>query len=151
MAEDRVLNRGWNSAIKQSFAMADNEKVPMGTRYDALRMIALADRDEAIKALSKYIGKGVNAELQMGAVSGLVDVHSPKSVDVLLQSLPDLTKENRSLAIDGLMRTPGRAKGLLNALKNGDAKMEWMSEAQRKALREHADNDVRRLAEEVLK
>jgi putative heme-binding domain-containing protein len=151
LAEDRVLNRAWNNAIKQSFTMADNKKVPMGTRYDALRILALADRDAAIAGLSKYIGKGVNAELQMGAVSGLVDVHAPKSGDVLLKCLPDLTKENRNLAIDGLMRTPGRTKGLLNGLKNGDVKVEWLSESQRKALREHKDEDVRRIAGEVLK
>lgn len=151
LAEDRVLNRAWNNVLKQSFTMADNEKVPMGTRYDALRIVAMADRDAAITALSKYIGKGVNAELQMGAVSGLVDMHAPQAGVTLLKSLPDLTKENRKLAIDGLMRTPGRVKGLLSALSKGDAKMEWLSEAQKKALREHPDNDLRRIAGEVLK
>ena len=62
IAEDRILNRGWNATLKQSFAIADNEKIAAGTRYDALRIVVLADTNEAIKALSKYLGKLKEAE-----------------------------------------------------------------------------------------
>jgi putative membrane-bound dehydrogenase-like protein len=151
IGEGAVHRKAWQNALKQAFTMADDEKVPMGTRYDALRMIALAPTDAATKSLSKYLGKDVNAELQMGAVSGLGDVHSPKSGDLLIKSLGDLTAGNRTIALDALLRTPGRAKGLLSALATGTAKFEWLTDAYRKSLLMHPDSDVRREAGQVLK
>jgi len=84
-------------------------------------------------------------------VSGLVDVHSPKAVEPLLNSLGNLTKENRALAIDGLIRTPGRAKALIASLASGKAQFAWLSDAQIQTLLKHPDEDVRRDAEKVLK
>ena len=46
--------------------MADNEKVPDGTRYDALRIVALDDWKRAEPRLAKYLAKTANAELQQG-------------------------------------------------------------------------------------
>ena len=61
-----------------------------------------------------------NAELQMGAVSGLADVNAPQATEALVGAIPTLTEGNRKLAIDahepvkgtGLHRTP---TGQLNA------------------------------------
>jgi hypothetical protein len=118
----------WEAVLKQAVAMADDAKVPAGTRYDALRMVALADWAVAEPVLTKYLPKGTNAELQMGAVSGLADVDHPKAADLLAKSLPDLTPANRALAIDGLLRTPERAK-MLKGIK-----AEWLTDVQRKRL-----------------
>jgi putative membrane-bound dehydrogenase-like protein len=118
----------WEAVLKQAVAMADDAKVPPGTRYDALRMVALADWSVAEPVLTKYLPKGTNAELQMGAVSGLADVDHPKAAELLAKSLGDLAPANRALAIDGLLRTPERAK-LLKGVK-----AEWLTEAQRKRL-----------------
>ena len=57
--------------------MADDEKVPTGTRYDALRIVALDSWKDAEPRLTKYLAKSANAELQQGAVSGLMDVEDP--------------------------------------------------------------------------
>ena len=43
-----------------------------GTRYDALRMIALDAWEKGSERLAKYLGKDAHAELQMGAVSGSI-------------------------------------------------------------------------------
>jgi hypothetical protein len=144
IGEDRILSRGWQSAIGQAVKMADNAKVPQGTRYDALRMIALADWNISGPGLSKYLEKGANAELQMGAVSGLGDIESPKAAELLVKALPDLTTENRSLAITALLRTPERALAMLDALKP-----EWVSTEQSKLLRSHSDERVRTRAQSV--
>lgn len=119
----------WEAALKQAVAMADDAKVPAGTRYDALRMVALADWEVAEPVLTKYLAKGTNAELQMGAVSGLADVDTPKAAELLWKSLGDLTPANRALAIDGLLRTPERAKLLK------DVQADWLTDEQRKRLR----------------
>src|SRR5262245_1681848 len=65
-------------ALAESATMADDEKVPTGTRYDALRMIALEGWEKRGEQLARYLKKGTHDELTMGAISGLSDVDSLK-------------------------------------------------------------------------
>jgi putative membrane-bound dehydrogenase-like protein len=150
IGEDRILARAWNATLAQSFAMADNEKVKDGTRYDSLRIVALAEPEKAIPALSKYLGKNANAELQMGAVSGLGDFDNAKATELLVKGLPDFAKRNRDLAIAALLRTPERAKALLDAIAHGKANKEWLNEAHRKGLLNHPHEEVRKRAVELI-
>src|SRR5262249_42499882 len=149
--DESNLQARWQATLKQSFEMADNEKVPTGTRYDALRLVALADWETAGPVLTKYIAKGVHPELQMGAVSGLGDVESPKAAEFLVKGMADFTPGNRALAIAALTRTPERAKKLMDTLTTGAVKAEWLDDAGRKALLDHPDADVRARAEQLFK
>jgi putative membrane-bound dehydrogenase-like protein len=150
LRDDPKLAARWQAALKQSLAMADNDKVAAGTRYDALRMVALADWDAAGPVLTKYLGKDANAELQMGAVSGLGDVESPAAAELLVKRMADFTRDNRSLAVAAMVRTPERAKMLVDALASSAAKAEWLDDAARKALLNHPDAAVRARAERLL-
>ena len=68
------LERRWADTLKLAHTMADNEKTAAGTRYDALRIVALDDWTRAEPRLAKHLSRSAHAELQQGAVSGLVDV-----------------------------------------------------------------------------
>ncbi|MBN9122190.1 MAG: neutral/alkaline non-lysosomal ceramidase N-terminal domain-containing protein [Planctomycetes bacterium] len=142
--------RRWSECLKHSHAMADDEKVPTGTRYDALRIVALDDWKLAEPRLTKYLAKSANAELQQGAVSGLVDVEGAGSAALLVAALPDLTPGNRNFALAGLLRTPARTTALLNAVEKGSAKPEWLTKEHRDALSKHADEAVRTRAAKLL-
>jgi putative membrane-bound dehydrogenase-like protein len=150
MKDSPELAKRWAEAIKQAHPMADAEKVPTGTRYDALRMVALDGWDAARPRLVKYLAKSAHAELQMGAVSGLVDVENREATELLVKALPDLTAGNRKLAVAGLHRTPERANALLDALEKGAAKPEWVEKEHREKLLAHPDEAVRTRAAKVL-
>jgi putative membrane-bound dehydrogenase-like protein len=143
MRDDPELGRRWAECLKQSHAMADDEKVPPGTRYDALRVVALDDRARAEPRLAKYLGTAAHPELQLGAVSGLADVDSPAAAALLLKALPDLSAGNRKLAVAGLTRTPARAAALLDALEKGTVRREWLDNEHRDALLMHPDEAIR--------
>jgi putative membrane-bound dehydrogenase-like protein len=144
------LAKRWAQALKQSEAMADDEKVPTGTRYDALRMIALAEWDTARPRLAKYLAKSAHPELQMGAVSGLADVEQPEAAELLLKAMPDLTEGNRKLAVAGLLRTADRANALLDGIEKGAVKPDWLTKEHRDGLLKHPDEAVRARAAKVL-
>jgi putative heme-binding domain-containing protein len=144
------LEARWADVLKLSHAMADDEKVPTGTRYDALRIVALDDWKRAEPRLTKYLAKSANAELQQGSVSGLVDVEDAGATAVLIKALPDLTAGNRSFALAGLVRTPARANTLLDAIEKGGVKTEWLAKEHRDALLKHADEGVRTRAAKLL-
>ena len=76
---------------------------------------------------------------------------SNPTAELLAKHLPDLTKENRALAVAALVRSPDRAKLLVDELAAGRAKAEWLDEPARKVLLGHPDADVRSRAERVLK
>ncbi|VTR95429.1 membrane-bound dehydrogenase : Uncharacterized protein OS=Planctomyces maris DSM 8797 GN=PM8797T_16413 PE=4 SV=1: Ceramidase_alk: Cytochrom_C [Gemmata massiliana] len=147
---DTELATRWAECLELSHAMADDEKVPTGSRYDALRVVALDEWKAAEPRLSKYLAKSAHAELQQGAVSGLVDVDRAEATALLVRALPNLTAGNRKLAIAGLLRTPARATALLDAIEKGTAKPEWVEKEHRAVLLEHPDQAIRTRAAKLV-
>jgi putative membrane-bound dehydrogenase-like protein len=137
----------WQRVMELAATMADDESVRSGTRYDALRMIALAGWDQRGEHLRRYLANGVNDELQMGAVSGLVDIQADEVADVLIERLPQMSARNQKLAIEGLLRTEQRCLAMLEAMAANRLSKELV---ERKALREHASVRVRDVAKRVL-
>lgn len=113
-----ILQRRWRQVLDQAAKMADDEAISAGTRYDALRIVALSPWEESQEPLARYLAHD-NAELQMGAVSGLADVDSPAATKLLVEHLGQLTEGNRSLALDGLLRSDARIDALLTAVEAG--------------------------------
>lgn len=136
VGKDEALHRRWQQSLTAAAVMADDVKIKTGTRYDALRMIALDPTEKQLARLAKYLSKDANSELQMGAVSGLADVDDPEATKLLAGALPELTKANQPLAIDALLRNELRIDALLGLLRSGKLKVAALSDAQRKKLRE---------------
>jgi hypothetical protein len=118
MDDDASLRSRWQQVVDFSSAMADDEKVRSGTRYDALRILGADSHEKYGKQLEKYLADG-NAELQMGAVSGLADMDAPAAGEALAACLPQLIEQNRKLAIEALLRTPARRSLLKQAVAEG--------------------------------
>jgi putative membrane-bound dehydrogenase-like protein len=145
---DAKLKQGWDRAIELSKAMADDTKVRPGTRYDALRMLGVLKWEQAGDQLKRYLSDA-NAELQMGAVSGIGDVNAAEATSALIGALPSLKDHNRVLAVDALLRDAGRATALLDAIKAGKIEAKFVNDAQRKRLLENADETVAKRAAEL--
>ena len=122
IGKDQALAERWKATLAASARMADDANVNTGTRYDALRMIAMREWKESGPQLANYLAKGTNAELQMGAVSGLVDVDTADATKALVEALNHLTGENRKLALKGLLRSEARVAALLDAIDAGSVK-----------------------------
>ena len=140
------LEKRWQNALTLASTMAEDERILTGTRYDALRMIALDDWKLRGEQLSKYLKKGVDDELQMGAVSGLSDVETFDVAPILLPSIGYLNDENRGLALEALLRTNERRIALLDAIAHGQIPTTQLSTSQRKSLVESNDRGVRERA-----
>jgi hypothetical protein len=143
LMKDRAdLKKRWQQALEQASTMADWEKVPPGTRYDALRMIALSGWDRRGAQLAKYLTKGTHAELTMGAISGLSDIDSPQVASLLVAGMKHFSAGNRRLAIEALLRTDGRVETLLEALEKGRMERGWVTRDHVKALTGHKDRTL---------
>jgi hypothetical protein len=140
----------WQKGVEFAAALADDENVPTGTRYDALRMIAMGPWDLRSAQLRKYLAKGVHDELQMGAISGTSDVQHPQAAEALLSGLNHYSDANRALALDGLVRTPERCLALLAAIQQGKVNREHLGSQREKRLLEHSNPDVQSTARQVL-
>ncbi|MFO0901685.1 MAG: PVC-type heme-binding CxxCH protein [Pirellulales bacterium] len=130
LADKPELAARWREALTDAARMADDAQVPTGTRYDALRMIALSGWDRRGPQLLKYLNAEVHPELQLGAVSGLADIASPQVIEPLVASLPWLPEANRRQAIHGLLRTRERREATAKALAQGRLRREWLTDAQ---------------------
>lgn len=147
---DAALAARWAAVLPAAHAMADDAKVPTGTRYDALRLVALDTWEKAGPRLTPYLAKGAHAELQQGAVSGFSDVDRAEAAALLAKALPDLTAGNRALAVAALLRTPARMEVLIGALEARTADAAWLTPAQAAGLKAHPNAAVRARADRVL-
>lgn len=145
------LTDRWQSALTSAAGMADDSKTRPGTRYDALRMIAVGDWERRGKQLAKYLAKESHAELQMGAVRGLSDVQMPEVNELLIGNLANLTSSNRNLAVEALLRNDARRVSLLKAIEGKRVEATVLSPLQIKLLRESETESTRTLAERILK
>ena len=113
-------------------------------------MIALDSDQTPWTALKKYLRKGIDDELQMGAISGLSDIESIDISRDILENVGHFNEENRVLALDALLRTNARIKALLDALENQQILVTQLSPTQRKSLRESKDPFIRDQAVRIL-
>ena len=139
------LQTRWKSALAASVVMTDNPKVRTGTRYDALRMIALQGWAAAGEQLTRYLAANAHPELQMGAVSGTADVPDPAATTALLNAYPGLTARNRTLALEGLLRSEARRVALLEAIHAGQLERTILSGEQIQGLLADSSQRVREL------
>lgn len=151
LQNDAELEHRWNRSIKLASQMADDETVRAGTRYDALRMLGVASWNDYGAQLTKYLGKGVNGELQQGAVSGLSDVDSNEIAKTLIENFDNLNERNRAFALDALLRNESRIRRLLNAVADGKIKFSALGPERLKKLKEHPDQKIRERVEALQK
>ncbi|MEQ9409990.1 MAG: neutral/alkaline non-lysosomal ceramidase N-terminal domain-containing protein [Fuerstiella sp.] len=135
-----AVKAAWPRTLQLASVMADDERVKSGTRYDALRMVALLPADVAVPQLQRFLGKEISAELQMGAVSGLGDVPTQKSTELLAEALSWLSGRNRTLALEAMFRTDERAAALNHLVKTGQL---TLTAAETEGLRQHPVAAVR--------
>ena len=151
IAGNTPLKARWGRALDLAAVMAEDTKVPTGTRYDALRMLGVEPWQKRGQLLAKFLSAGTDDELQMGAVSGLTDVPGPEASHALLTAVPHLRGTNRELALDALLRGEERVELLLQALKDGRVRVAELGDTRLARLRELPDQVQRQQATQLLK
>lgn len=152
LKDDASLSARYRRALDLASAMADDPKIPTGTRYDALRMLGATSWDRRGAQLVSYLKKETHPELQMGAVSGLGDIrdHPGDVAKALIDVLGSLDATNRALALQALIRDEARALRLLDAVADGRLKPDALGAKTTGALKAQASESVRRRAVELL-
>jgi putative membrane-bound dehydrogenase-like protein len=131
LAADAALAARWARTLDLAIAMADNATVRDGTRYDALRMLGVLPWSRVGAQLTRYLGDGIAAELQAGAIGGLSDLQDAQAATALASNAARVVPANRRHVIDALLRTDARRAILRDALAKGLIKDEWLTPEQR--------------------
>jgi putative membrane-bound dehydrogenase-like protein len=150
LADDAALKARWTRALDLASPMADDEKVPAGTRYDALRMLGVESWDKRGAQLIHYLAKGTNEELQMGAISALADMRAPAAARALLDGFVHFSARNRGLVLDALLRDESRAGLLLDGIARGLVNAAELGDSRRKQLIGHPQEAIRQRAARLL-
>ncbi len=144
------LQQRWQRTLDLSAIMTEDERINTGTRYDAMRIIALDERLSRREQLIKYLPKGTHDELQMGAISGLSDIDFPDVARLLIENVGHFNEENRGYAMGALVRFDARIEALLDALADGRVPTSFLTDAQKMALRESKNRAISERAIKVL-
>jgi hypothetical protein len=150
VAPDERLAKRWRRAVELAAKMADDSSVHEGTRYDALRIVALDAVERSVPRLRVYLAKDASADLQLGAVAGLLDIDAAAATEALLGNLANLRSAHVASVLDGMLRTDDRAIALLNAVATKQVSREMLGKKRIDRLLGHPAPQVRRRAESVL-
>lgn len=115
---DPMLSRRCERLVELCAAMADGEAVRSGTRYDALRVLGADEYAQSGGTLKKYLTSD-DAELQMGAISGLSDMESDAAAEAILNGFSRYSESNQKLAVEALLRNGARRAMLKKAVEGG--------------------------------
>jgi len=134
LAADQTRRTRWARSLDLAERMADDPAVRNGTRYDALRMLAVLPFERVGARLTRYLSREVDPELQMGAIGGLSDLQDARAADALVQHVAQYTERNRGLAIAGLLKSDAGRARLKAALAEGTVQDAWLTAEQRARL-----------------
>jgi len=103
----------WERALELSKSDAYDAKIPAGTRYDAIRVLAMLPAEQALTKITPFLDDkatdpAIQEELQMGAVSALSDIEHPGMMEPLLAAYTKLALGNQALAREAMQRTDQR-------------------------------------------
>jgi hypothetical protein len=144
------LIQRWARLLREAAVMADNQKVFKGTRYDALRILGLDTWNHRGSQFFRYLVKGVDDELQQGAIGGLSDMRSPCVAQALLSGFPHYAAENRGFVLRGLLRERDRTFVLLDAIEAGTVKAADLGSERLAILINNPDPSIRERARQLL-
>jgi hypothetical protein len=144
------LTQRWGQLLKLAAVMADNQQVFKGTRYDALRILGLDTWDRRGAQLFRYLVKGVDDELQQGAIGGLSDMRSPCVAQALLSGFAHCEPENRGFVLRALLRDRDRTLALLEAIEAGTVKAADLGSARIALLINNPDASIRERSRRLL-
>lgn len=113
LSEHPNWNARWELALELAKKDAIDPKIPAGTRYDAIRILAMLPAEQAIEKAASFLDvtsldPAVGEELQMGAVSALSDIDDPRVVARVLAGYPSLSSGNQKLAREAMLRSESR-------------------------------------------
>jgi hypothetical protein len=144
------LIQRWARVLREAAVMADNQQVFKGTRYDALRILGLDTWNHRGAQLFRYVLKGVDDELQQGAIGGLSDMRSPGVAQAVLSGFSHYDPENRGFALKALMRDRDRTFVLLDAVAVGTVKAADLGAERLTQLVNNPDPSIRERARQLL-
>jgi hypothetical protein len=144
------LTLRWAQTLRLAGVMADNQRVFKGTRYDALRILGLDTWNHRGALLFRYLVKGVDDELQQGAIGGLSDMRSPCVAQALLSGFSHYDPENRGFAVRALLRDRDRTFVLLEAIQGGTVKAADLGAERITLLINNPDPALRERARQLL-
>ncbi|MFM7740185.1 MAG: hypothetical protein ACKO9H_12340, partial [Planctomycetota bacterium] len=116
--------------IQLAVKMVDDESVPSGTRYDALRILGAADWKTHAEQLTRYLAPGIDEELQMGAVSATADIAQAEATQTLLRALPKICTDNRNLALEMLLSRQPQRGSLKKSVDAQEVPRDWFTQEQ---------------------
>ena len=132
--------------------MADNPGVKNGTRYDALRMVAMLGWDPSREQLFRYLGKRFQRRTPDGGGQRARRHPGPGGDGFTPEAIfPGFTPGNQNMALEGLLRSDERMLALLAAIERGDVTAAQLGEERAKRLLAAESAKVKERASVVLK
>lgn len=152
---DNAASPALADAIEAALADAVNVAVGGGgftgpERAEAIGLLAWADRETALEALSKALSPEEPPQVQLAAVRALAARRGPQVGRIVAQGWRTYSPAVRREAIEALFGREERLSSLLDALAEGHVRASQLEPSRREAMLGHSRAEIRRRARVVL-
>src|SRR5688572_13826627 len=141
----------WRKLFASAAALAKDPAAKPADRVAAVALLTYAEEPDALPALLAALDDVKSQQVQLAALAGLDRLSSKDVPAELLRRWSALRPRVRTEAVGVLVKRPGRALALLNAMRDGGpVAAADVDAAQKRFLLTHANKEIKQLAEQVL-
>jgi putative membrane-bound dehydrogenase-like protein len=148
---DAIPSAAMTPLLGRARAAASDASASDAVRAQAIRLLGTTSYSDAAPALLPLLNTGASQALQLAAVAALDQLSDRQVGPDLIKRFAEFPPRVRSAALAALLKRPGRAIDLLDAIAAGTLHAVDVPSAQAAFLRKHPDARVRALAQRVLK
>jgi putative membrane-bound dehydrogenase-like protein len=146
-----IVRPHWREVFGAAAKIAADPAAKPADRVAAVALLTYAEEPDAMPALMAALDDAKSQQVQLAALAGLDRLTSKDVPAQLLSRWPTLRPRVRTEAVGVLIKRPGRALALLNAMRDGGPVAAGdLDASQKRFLLTHANNEVKQLAEQVL-
>ncbi len=138
------------SVINAARETANDQSADEGARLQAIRFLAVTPFGEARDILTSLLDVTESEPVQLAAVRSLATYPDAAVASILLDGWGSHTPQVRKHVLDVLLARPARTSRFLESVTRGDASVAQLDLTQRAMLLKSEDDEVRRLATELL-
>lgn len=151
VSRDPLLSSRWKALLRTSRSIIQDDRRPIGVRYDALRIFSLSDWEIAKQVYqdlfsSIEIQTEDEKKLRLAAVTAAPDFNEPETTEFFVNRFSVLTPMEREKVCVALSRNEASATRLLRCIKTGVIPARQFPRKAIQCFRHNASNRVRQMA-----
>jgi putative membrane-bound dehydrogenase-like protein len=147
MIADAAESRQWEVWLDDAKRQANDDELPLAARRDAVELLALGRRGDAVIELA--LRDGIERSIRTLAISRVAPFADRDVWQSLLEQFPGSSPPLRNAIVGAVLPQPNAVELLLNELESGRIKPQELGRLEANRLLQHGQPEIKKRAAEI--